>query len=103
MRWLIGIFIVLDIIYQLFGDCNDFRWSIYYNMTHYVFISAVCLYYIHDKMINYFSIYFLAVTFTIAYQGINSIPLTSENSLYIWGYIILTLLLIFSIRKIWKR
>ena len=103
MRIIIAIFIMLDIVYQLFGKVHDVAWSAYYDIFHYAFLVAVCIYFIEDKLIRYFSVYSIVVLFTIIYQTICANTFYIDDPLYFWGYLVLGLLTFFSIHKLWAK
>ena len=71
MRWIIGIFIISDIIYQLFGNSTSVRWWMYYDITHFGFILAICLHYLYkrgDLLMGVFGLYFGLVLFNVLNQ-----------------------------------
>ena len=103
MRWNIGIFIILDIIYQLFGVMYDPAWNLFYDVIHYGFILSVCLYYFYSKLISYFSVYFVAVLLILVYQYLCNISHIINSPIYEWGILVIIILLIFSIRQKWVK
>ena len=103
MKWIIGIFIVLDAAYQLFGLTHNVHWNLYYDLIHYGFIISVCLYFIHDKAIPYFLIYFLSITGALIYQYFYGETTSILGPLYIWPILILSLLITILIQRKWAK
>ena len=109
MEKILGVFIVLDIVSQLFIDMGTaFGW-IYYDLIHYGVLLSISLFYAImrlDKLIGYFSIYFAYCFGNILYH----IPLSRED--YIenisldytsFGYLCLIILVTFIIKKKWLK
>lgn len=101
MKWIVGIFIIFDVIFQLFGNNLIDGWNLYYDLIHYGFIISVCLYFIHDKVMPYFLIYFTAATSVLAYQYIANQTTEIIGPIYIWAFTIIMLLLTILIQKKW--
>jgi hypothetical protein len=60
MRWVIGIFILLDVAYQLFIAANTVLGWIYYDIMHYGTLLVITVIYAvikKDKLMGLFSIY----------------------------------------------
>lgn len=100
MKYIIGILIVLDVAFQLLAEPNDIMWGFVHNMTHYGFMLAVCLYFIYDKLIFFFTVYFLSIIITLIYQFAFNISTYTIDPVYSWAGLILILLSTFSIHKL---
>jgi len=60
MRWIIAIFIVLDVVYQLFAITTNVAWWVYYDVIHYGTLFSVALFYAlkkGDSFILFLSLY----------------------------------------------
>ncbi len=109
MRWIISIFILLDVIYQLFGDATSINWCIYYDVIHFGVLLSICLFYLYKKgdlLLGVFATYFGLIIFNILYQ----IGLTKEEYLQnvtldykTFGYFTIFILLIFTGYKLWGK
>lgn len=110
MKYIIGIFITLDCIYQLFGVSSDVNWSIYYELVHYTTLAAVCIWYAYqnwNKLVGVFSLYFMAIIIvTISHIGsTQSEYLTMNNYSPVYWVVLFTIFIIsiFLIQKKWGK
>ena len=103
MKWAIIILGVLDSIYQLFGQPNSAEWYLFYDLLHYGFGFAVCVYFIHDRLIRFVSVYFLGVILALVAQYFRGEGLDFLEPLYFWPFFLLSLTVIYLIPKKWVK
>ena len=109
MRWIIGIFIILDVIYQLLGVSNSVSWWLYYDLIHYALPLGICLHLYFkrgDKLIGVFSLYFAFVFLNIISQIGLSKDAYLKNVQYdydLFAYFAIFILILFTINKLWER
>lgn len=100
IKWIIGILIILDILFQVVGKSANSDWYIYRDLVYSVFAFSICIYFIHKPIMLIFSGYFLAVILISINQYIIQEPFFTDDPLYIGGFVALALLSIFSIKKL---
>jgi hypothetical protein len=109
MKWIIGIFIILDVVYQLFGVSTDVFWWKYYDILHYGGIFMLSIYYAFERgsiLIGILSAYFGFVLGTILFQiGLNKTEYLENIKLdYVsFCYFAMMLLIIFITYKLCRR
>lgn len=73
MRWIIAVFLILDVQYQMFAQSKSVNWSIFYDSYHYATIMAICIYQFFkngDKLLLFISGYFFYII-TIQIYNLN--------------------------------
>lgn len=110
MRWIIAIFVILDVVYQLFGVSTSVNWSIFYEIYHYSAFMAICLFYYmiyRDKLLLAISGYFMYIV-TIQIYNINQTreiylsQIRQPEPMYNLSFCIIFILIIFIYGK-YKR
>jgi hypothetical protein len=109
MKWIIGIFIIFDITYQLWGVSTDVRWWMYYDFVHYGGIFVIGLYYALERrslLLACFSAYFGFVLGNIIFQiGLTKTEYLKNIKLDApeFCYFTILILSIFIISKLWGK
>ena len=110
MRWIVGIIILLECLYQLFGVSISVNWSIFYELVRYLGLGCIALLYAYenwDRLMFYFSMFFLFMTGVVfSHLGMTRCEYLESNrvsSVYYIGLITIFVLLLFITNKKWKN
>jgi hypothetical protein len=99
MKWIIAIFIVLDVVYQIFGISTDVLWWKYYDIIHYGGIFVIGLIYAVERrslLIGLLSAYFGFVLGNIIFQvGLSKAEYLSNIKLDYVSFCYLAMMLLF--------
>ena len=109
MKWILAIFVVLDVNSQLFIDMGTIGGWIFYDLIHYGVLLAITLLYAVmklDKFVAVLSVYFAYCFGNILYhmnltkkEYIENISLDYTS----FGYLCLIILVTFIISRKWKK
>lgn len=105
MRWIIGIYIVIDVIFNNQGSELNRDWYMISEMTHFLFVLAIAVYFFKDKIIAFlYTPYLLIVLATIIYNYLIGVKLqhSFEPDVF-WSILSLSLFMIYLIREAWER
>lgn len=113
INWIFAIFIIFDVIYQMFGNSKSIEWGLFYDLYHYITLSLIALYFVFNsklKLVLAFSSYLISVIILIIINYIvrdnqELKMLDNSNYHFLWSVAILTLLTFFlweNLKKIGK-
>jgi len=101
VRWIFGIFIILDCIYQLFAQSKSVVWAAYYDIMHYSTLLSFAVYFLinsFNKIYYVFTSYFVVVLGLFLYDyffNYSELKGNNVNPVYFSSVLILLILTIF--------
>ena len=100
-KWIFGIFIILDCVYQLFADSKSIGWAVYYDILHYSTLLSISIYFMlnsFNKLYHIFTAYFIIVIAAFIYDylfNIQEYGVKHSHPVFYSSLIILLILIIF--------